>query len=63
MNEYYLQGLYPESHGLVDNKMYEPKRNAYFTLRNEEKFNPQWYQGQPVSANVKYTAMRDVNIC
>ncbi|KAF7253950.1 Ectonucleotide pyrophosphatase/phosphodiesterase family member 1 [Varanus komodoensis] len=42
-----VTGLYAESHGLVDNKMYEPKTNAFFTLRNKEKFNPQWYQGQP----------------
>uniref|UniRef100_A0A8D0L4Z9 Ectonucleotide pyrophosphatase/phosphodiesterase 1 n=1 Tax=Sphenodon punctatus TaxID=8508 RepID=A0A8D0L4Z9_SPHPU len=43
-----VTGLYPESHGLIDNKMYDPKRNASFTLRNPEKFNPQWYQGEPI---------------
>ncbi|XP_013915869.1 PREDICTED: ectonucleotide pyrophosphatase/phosphodiesterase family member 1-like, partial [Thamnophis sirtalis] len=37
-------GLYPESHGLVDNKMYDPERNATFTLKNAEKFNPEWYK-------------------
>lgn len=29
--------------------MYDLKRNAYFTLKSKEKFNPEWYQGQPVS--------------
>uniref|UniRef100_A0A8D0BG77 Ectonucleotide pyrophosphatase/phosphodiesterase 1 n=1 Tax=Salvator merianae TaxID=96440 RepID=A0A8D0BG77_SALMN len=53
-----VTGLYPESHGLVDNKMYEPKRNAYFTLRNEEKFNPQWYQGQPIWLTAMYQGLR-----
>ncbi|KAG9493505.1 hypothetical protein GDO78_001419, partial [Eleutherodactylus coqui] len=43
-----VTGLYPESHGLVDNKMYDPHRNAFFTLRNAEKFHPSWYQGEPV---------------
>ncbi|KAM4772150.1 ectonucleotide pyrophosphatase/phosphodiesterase family member 1 [Rhinophrynus dorsalis] len=48
-NHYSLvTGLYPESHGLVDNKMYDPKRNASFTLRSAEKFHPSWYQGEPV---------------
>ncbi|XP_066470756.1 ectonucleotide pyrophosphatase/phosphodiesterase family member 1 isoform X2 [Tiliqua scincoides] len=53
-----VTGLYPESHGLVDNKMYEPKRNAYFTLRNEEKFNPQWYQGQPIWLTAMYQGQK-----
>ncbi|KAM8946615.1 ectonucleotide pyrophosphatase/phosphodiesterase family member 1 [Pelodytes ibericus] len=43
-----VTGLYPESHGLIDNKMYDPKRNALFTLRNIEKSNPSWYQGEPM---------------
>lgn len=44
-----LQGLYPESHGIVDNKMYDVTRDAFFSLKTEEKFNPKWYQGEPVS--------------
>lgn len=43
-----VTGLYPESHGIVDNKIYDYKRNASFTLRNKEKFNPDWYQGEPI---------------
>uniref|UniRef100_A0A8C5MIP1 Ectonucleotide pyrophosphatase/phosphodiesterase 1 n=1 Tax=Leptobrachium leishanense TaxID=445787 RepID=A0A8C5MIP1_9ANUR len=43
-----VTGLYPESHGLIDNKMYDPKRNAFFALRGIEKFNPSWYQGEPL---------------
>lgn len=49
---YYLQlpqGLYPESHGIVDNKMYDVSRNAFFSLKTQEKFNSKWYQGEPVS--------------
>ncbi|KAL7388221.1 hypothetical protein ABVT39_009383 [Epinephelus coioides] len=43
-----VTGLYPESHGIVDNKMYDVDRNAFFSLKTEEKFNPKWYQGEPV---------------
>ncbi|KAL7833924.1 hypothetical protein AOLI_G00288840 [Acnodon oligacanthus] len=43
-----VTGLYPESHGIVDNKMYDVKRNASFSLKDKEKFNPAWYQGEPV---------------
>uniref|UniRef100_A0A8C5NA63 Ectonucleotide pyrophosphatase/phosphodiesterase family member 1-like n=1 Tax=Gouania willdenowi TaxID=441366 RepID=A0A8C5NA63_GOUWI len=43
-----VTGLYPESHGIVDNKMYDPTRNTFFSLKTEEKFNPKWYQGEPI---------------
>ncbi|XP_034555534.1 ectonucleotide pyrophosphatase/phosphodiesterase family member 1 [Notolabrus celidotus] len=50
-----VTGLYPESHGIVDNKMYDVTQNAFFSLKTEEKFNPKWYQGEPVWL----TAMRN----
>ncbi|XP_076872829.1 ectonucleotide pyrophosphatase/phosphodiesterase family member 1 [Brachyhypopomus gauderio] len=43
-----VTGLYPESHGIVDNKMYDVRYNASFSLKGKEKFNPMWYQGEPV---------------
>ncbi|XP_030637637.1 ectonucleotide pyrophosphatase/phosphodiesterase family member 1 [Chanos chanos] len=43
-----VTGLYPESHGIIDNKMYDVTRNATFSLKVAEKFNPDWYQGEPV---------------
>ncbi|XP_043963201.1 ectonucleotide pyrophosphatase/phosphodiesterase family member 1 isoform X1 [Gambusia affinis] len=43
-----VTGLYPESHGIVDNKMYDVTRNAFFSLKTEEKWNSDWYQGEPV---------------
>uniref|UniRef100_A0A7N6FF19 Ectonucleotide pyrophosphatase/phosphodiesterase 1 n=1 Tax=Anabas testudineus TaxID=64144 RepID=A0A7N6FF19_ANATE len=43
-----VTGLYPESHGIVDNKMYDVTRNAFFSLKTNEKLNPKWYQGEPV---------------
>ena len=47
-----LQGLYPESHGIVDNKMYDVTLNASFSLKAAEKFNAKWYLGEPVRACV-----------
>ncbi|GAB1294988.1 Ectonucleotide pyrophosphatase/phosphodiesterase family member 1 [Apodemus speciosus] len=43
-----VTGLYPESHGIIDNKMYDPIMNASFSLKSKEKFNPLWYKGQPI---------------
>ncbi|XP_066509166.1 ectonucleotide pyrophosphatase/phosphodiesterase family member 1-like [Hoplias malabaricus] len=43
-----VTGLYPESHGIVDNKMYDVTSNTSFSLKNDEKFKPFWYQGEPV---------------
>uniref|UniRef100_A0AAY4C4A5 SMB domain-containing protein n=1 Tax=Denticeps clupeoides TaxID=299321 RepID=A0AAY4C4A5_9TELE len=43
-----VTGLYPESHGIVDNKMYDVTRNVSFSLKSDEKFSSSWYQGEPV---------------
>uniref|UniRef100_A0A671UX97 Ectonucleotide pyrophosphatase/phosphodiesterase 1 n=1 Tax=Sparus aurata TaxID=8175 RepID=A0A671UX97_SPAAU len=43
-----VTGLYPESHGIVDNKMYDVTQDAFFSLKTDEKLNPKWYQGEPV---------------
>uniref|UniRef100_A0A8C6ZKZ3 Ectonucleotide pyrophosphatase/phosphodiesterase 2 n=1 Tax=Nothoprocta perdicaria TaxID=30464 RepID=A0A8C6ZKZ3_NOTPE len=41
-------GLYPESHGIVGNSMYDPVFDASFNLRGREKFNHRWWGGQPI---------------
>uniref|UniRef100_A0A6Q2YFY2 SMB domain-containing protein n=1 Tax=Esox lucius TaxID=8010 RepID=A0A6Q2YFY2_ESOLU len=41
-------GLYPESHGIVGNSMYDPVFNANFNLRGREKLNHRWWGGQPI---------------
>uniref|UniRef100_A0A3B1KHF9 Ectonucleotide pyrophosphatase/phosphodiesterase 1 n=1 Tax=Astyanax mexicanus TaxID=7994 RepID=A0A3B1KHF9_ASTMX len=43
-----VTGLYPETHGIVDNKMYDVIHNASFSLKSDEKFNSFWYLGEPV---------------
>ncbi|XP_061676074.1 ectonucleotide pyrophosphatase/phosphodiesterase family member 2 isoform X3 [Syngnathoides biaculeatus] len=41
-------GLYPESHGIIGNTMYDPVFDAMFTLRSREKLNHRWWGGQPI---------------
>lgn len=43
-----LQGLYPESHGIIDNNIYDIDLNKHFSLSGTEKFQPEWWKGQPV---------------
>uniref|UniRef100_A0A803VB00 Ectonucleotide pyrophosphatase/phosphodiesterase 3 n=1 Tax=Ficedula albicollis TaxID=59894 RepID=A0A803VB00_FICAL len=49
-----VTGLYPESHGIIDNNMYDVGLNAHFSLSGEEKFKPAWWKGQPVWLTAMY---------
>ncbi|XP_003468512.3 ectonucleotide pyrophosphatase/phosphodiesterase family member 1 [Cavia porcellus] len=49
-----VTGLYPESHGIIDNRMFDPQMNASFSFKTKQKFNPQWYQGEPIWLTAKY---------
>ncbi|XP_060760336.1 venom phosphodiesterase 1 [Neoarius graeffei] len=51
-------GLYCESHGLVDNNMYDPEFNASFSLSNAEKDKGRWYLGQPIWLTVMDQGLR-----
>jgi len=53
-----VTGLYPESHGIIDNKMYDPKMNAFFALKSKEKFNPEWYRGEPIWLTAKHQGLK-----
>ncbi|XP_076862146.1 venom phosphodiesterase isoform X2 [Brachyhypopomus gauderio] len=53
-----VTGLYTESHGLVDNNMYDPIFDASFSLSNNEKDNPRWYLGQPIWHTASYQGLR-----
>uniref|UniRef100_A0A3Q3JMS9 SMB domain-containing protein n=1 Tax=Monopterus albus TaxID=43700 RepID=A0A3Q3JMS9_MONAL len=50
-------GLYPESHGIVDNSMYDPVFDTTFTVRSQEKLNHRWWGGQPLNVNQSYPAL------
>lgn len=53
-----VTGMYAESHGLIDNSMYDPVFNTSFSLSNAEKMNPDWYQGQPVWLTAMYQGLK-----
>ena len=43
-----LQGLYPESHGIVDNEMYDVNFRRQYSLESLVISEPEWYSGEPV---------------
>ncbi|XP_014666537.1 PREDICTED: venom phosphodiesterase 2-like [Priapulus caudatus] len=43
-----VTGLYPESHGIIDNNMYDPEFGASFSLGSPESYKNRWWQGEPV---------------
>lgn len=53
-----ITGLYPESHGLIDNSMYDVGMNAFFNIRGKEKNNPLWYKGQPLWLTAQYQGLK-----
>ncbi|XP_072026904.1 venom phosphodiesterase 2-like [Amphiura filiformis] len=43
-----VTGLYPESHGLIDNSMYDPVLREQFCLSCDEAMNNHWWGGEPI---------------
>lgn len=41
-------GLYPESHGIIGNSMYDPEFKASFCLSCSEKQKNRWWGGEPI---------------
>ncbi|KFZ63453.1 Ectonucleotide pyrophosphatase/phosphodiesterase family member 3, partial [Podiceps cristatus] len=53
-----VTGLYPESHGIIDNKMYDVNLNKHFSLSGMEKFEPSWWKGQPIWLTAMYQNLK-----
>ncbi|TKC43549.1 hypothetical protein EI555_021111, partial [Monodon monoceros] len=53
-----VTGLYPESHGIIDNKMYDVHLNKNFSLSSKEKNNPVWWHGQPIWLTAMYQGLK-----
>ncbi|KFO86516.1 Ectonucleotide pyrophosphatase/phosphodiesterase family member 3, partial [Buceros rhinoceros silvestris] len=53
-----VTGLYPESHGIIDNNMYDVNLNQHFSLSGTEKFEPSWWKGQPVWLTAMYQNLK-----
>ncbi|XP_063166004.1 venom phosphodiesterase-like isoform X2 [Candoia aspera] len=53
-----VTGLYPESHGIIDNNMYDVKFNKSFSLSGSAKSNPAWWGGQPIWLTAIYQGLK-----
>ncbi|XP_058527125.1 ectonucleotide pyrophosphatase/phosphodiesterase family member 3 isoform X2 [Ochotona princeps] len=53
-----VTGLYPESHGIIDNNMYDVNLNKNFSLSSTEKNEPTWWHGQPVWLTAMYQGLK-----
>ncbi|NXT51955.1 ENPP3 phosphodiesterase, partial [Pluvianellus socialis] len=53
-----VTGLYPESHGIIDNSMYDVELDRNFSLSGTEKFDPSWWKGQPVWLTAMYQNLK-----
>ncbi|XP_007669807.2 ectonucleotide pyrophosphatase/phosphodiesterase family member 3 [Ornithorhynchus anatinus] len=53
-----VTGLYPESHGIIDNSMYDVTINKNFSLSSNEKFNSVWWAGQPIWLTAMYQGLK-----
>uniref|UniRef100_A0A8C9DIY5 Ectonucleotide pyrophosphatase/phosphodiesterase family member 3 n=1 Tax=Prolemur simus TaxID=1328070 RepID=A0A8C9DIY5_PROSS len=53
-----VTGLYPESHGIIDNNMYDVNLNKNFSLSSKEKNNPAWWFGQPMWLTAMYQGLK-----
>lgn len=52
---FFLQGLYPESHGIVDNNMYDTEITEKFSLSSPNATDPRWWGGEPVSTTIIFS--------
>lgn len=43
------KGLYPESHGIIGNMMYDRDNEDEFLVNKPSAFDPKWWKGEPVS--------------
>jgi predicted AlkP superfamily pyrophosphatase or phosphodiesterase len=44
-----VTGLYPAEHGIISNNMYDPDRDAWFSMRDREAVSdPAWWGGEPI---------------
>jgi predicted AlkP superfamily pyrophosphatase or phosphodiesterase len=44
-----IQGLYPESHGIVSNNMYDEEIDKIFSLSAFTAKDSRWWKGEPVN--------------
>lgn len=47
-----VTGLYAESHGIVNNRMFDPLFNATYSLGSEEEFKSRWVYNTTITENL-----------
>ncbi|XP_070589631.1 ectonucleotide pyrophosphatase/phosphodiesterase family member 3 [Erythrolamprus reginae] len=53
-----VTGLYPESHGIIDNNIYDVNLNQNFSLSGPNLRNPAWWGGQPIWNTAVYQGLK-----
>lgn len=54
-----VTGLYPAEHGIVGNSMYDPERDATFTIRDRAAVeDPAWWTGEPIWTTAERNGIR-----
>lgn len=53
-----VTGLYPESHGIIDNNMYDMEIGKRFYLGSETASDPRWWGGEPIWLTAKKQGLR-----
>lgn len=46
-----FQGLYPASHGIIDNSMYDTASGKLFKVGRNTSLEPFWWEKEPVRIN------------
>ncbi|XP_058422244.1 ectonucleotide pyrophosphatase/phosphodiesterase family member 3-like [Diceros bicornis minor] len=53
-----VTGLYPESHGIIDNNMYDVNLKKSFSIFSDGTYDPAWWHGQPVWLTAMYQGLK-----
>ncbi|XP_032072094.1 ectonucleotide pyrophosphatase/phosphodiesterase family member 3 [Thamnophis elegans] len=53
-----VTGLYPETHGIIDNNIYDVNLNQTFSLSGSNMRNPAWWGGQPIWHTATYQGLK-----
>jgi predicted AlkP superfamily pyrophosphatase or phosphodiesterase len=43
-----ITGLYPESHGIINNNFYDPVFNESFSLKESVQIQPKWWEAEMI---------------
>lgn len=55
-----FQGLYPASHGIIDNSMYDTASGKLFKVGRNVSLEPFWWEKEPVSISTFRIVSEDI---